>query len=76
MRLQTEDPLNRYAFCYFRSAHCESALSFKFLLPLLFVLLRRHLLLVKMCTTVSLDPLELPSSWENICQVLNIVNDR
>jgi hypothetical protein len=48
----------------------------KYLLSLMFVLLRHHLLLVKMCTTVSLDPRELPSSCENICQVLNVVNAR
>ena len=42
----------------------------------MYALLRHHLLLVKMCTVLSLDPRELLSSLDNIYQVLDVVNTR
>ena len=42
----------------------------------MFALLRHHLLLVKMCTVLSLDPRELLWSVENIYEVLHVVNNR
>jgi hypothetical protein len=42
----------------------------------MFTLLCHHLLLVKMCTVLSLDPRELLSSIDNIYNVLDVVNTR
>jgi len=75
-RLQMVDQLNRHASRFFPVVNSWCVSAPKYLLPLIFVLLRRHLLLLQACTAISLDPRELSSSWENICQVLNVVNTR
>jgi len=42
----------------------------------MFTLLHHHLLLVKMCSVLSLDPRELLSSLDNIYEVLDVGNTR